>query len=171
VGQNPPWSINSDNDLERFLDEDYEYFKKAMICESQGYGIAAFAYYRRVVENSINKILETLKVVLEAQNAEPGKIQKIEEALKGTIMDERIRIAKDAVPGSLRPNNINPLGVIYDTLSAGIHRLTEEECLDNSVHIRGSISYLIKMLVKQSEEQKIFLEDMKNLHDFNSSST
>ena len=69
IGQNPAWSINLDKDLEKFLEGDAEFFKKALICEFQGYGIAAFSYYRRVLENSIGKILQSLHVVLELNNA------------------------------------------------------------------------------------------------------
>jgi hypothetical protein len=170
IGQNPAWSINLDNDLEKFLEGDAEFFKKALICESQGYGIAAFSYYRRVLENSIGKILQSLRSVLELNNASSEEIEKIDKALNGVVMDERIKIAKDAVPNHLRPNRMNPLAIIYDTLSAGIHRLPEEQCLENSQHIRIALSYLIKALTQQNEEQKAFLDSMKSLNDFNSES-
>ncbi|MBC1224860.1 hypothetical protein GNF10_34585 [Nostoc sp. UCD121] len=168
VGQSPAWSINLDGDIDKFLGDDSEYFKKALICESQGYGIAAFSYYRRVLENSIGKILESLRFALEMQGASSENIERIDKALKGIIMDERIKIAKDVIPNSLRPNGMNPLAIIYDTLSAGIHRLPEEECLKNSEYIRVSLSYLIKTLTQQNEEQKAFLDAAKSLNDFNS---
>lgn len=170
VGQNPAWSINLDKDLEKFLEGDAEFFKKALICESQGYGIAAFSYYRRVLENSIGKILQSLRVVLELNNASSEAIEKIDKALNGIVMDERIKIAKDAVPNYLRSNKMNPLAIIYDTLSAGIHRLSEEQCLENSQHIRVALSYFIKALTQQNKEQKAFLDSMKSLNDFNSGS-
>ena len=170
VGQSPAWSINLDKDLESFLEDDAEFFKKALICESQGYGIAAFSYYRRVLENSIGKILQSLRSVLELNNACSEEIEKINKALNGIVMDERIKIAKDAVPNHLRPNGMNPLAIIYDTLSAGIHRLPEEQCLENSQQIRIALSYLIRALTQQNEEQKAFLDSMKSLNDFNSGS-
>jgi hypothetical protein len=171
VGQKPAWSINLDRDLEKFLEDDADFLKKALICESQGYGIAAFSYYRRILENSIGKILQGLRSMLELNNAPLEEIKKIDNALKGIVMDERIKIAKDAVPSHLRPNQMNPLAIIYDTLSAGIHRLSEEQCLENSQHIRVALSYLIKSLTQQNEEQKSFLNSMKSLNDFNSEST
>jgi len=170
VGQSPPWSINLDKDIDRFLEDDADFFKKALICESQGYGIAAFSYYRRVLENSIGKILENLRSLLEMQGSSSENIEQIDKALKGTVMDERIKIAKDAIPNSLTPNGMNPLAIIYDTLSAGIHRLSEEECLKNSKYIRVALSHLIKILTQQNEEQRAFLEAIKSLNDFNSKS-
>jgi hypothetical protein len=171
VGQNPAWSINLDKDLEKFLEDDVEYFKKALICESQSYGVAAFSYYRRVLENSISRILQSLRSVLELNGASSEEVERIDNALNGTAMVERIKIAKDAVPNYLQPNKMNPLAIIYDTLSAGIHRLSEEQCLENSQHIRIALSYLIKALVQQNEEQKSFLDSVKNLSDFNSESS
>jgi hypothetical protein len=171
VGQSPAWSINLDKDIDRFLEDDSEFFKKALICESQGYGIAAFSYYRRVVENSIGKILANLRSILEMEGSSSENIEQIDRALKGIVMDERIKIAKDAIPNNLRPNGMNPLAIIYDTLSAGIHRLPEEECLKNSEYIRVALSYLIRTLSRQNEEQRAFLEATKSLNDFNSKSS
>jgi hypothetical protein len=171
VGQSPAWSINLDKDIERFLEDDSDFFKKALICESQGYGIAAFSYYRRVVENSIGKILENLRSILEMEGSSSEDIEQIDRALKGIVMDERIKIAKDAIPNRLRPNGMNPLAIIYDTLSAGIHRHPEEECLKNSEYIRVALSHLIKILTLQNEEQRAFLEAIKRLNDFNSKSS
>ncbi|MEH2366217.1 hypothetical protein [Nostoc sp.] len=171
VGQNPSWSINLDKDIDRFLEDDSEYFKKALICESQGYGIAAFSYYRRVLENSIGKILYNLRSLLETQGSSSENIEQIDKALKGIVMDERIKIAKDALPNNLKPNSMNPFAIIYDTLSAGIHRLSEEECLKNSEYIRIALSYLIKTLTQQNEEQKAFIDATKSLNKFNSKST
>jgi hypothetical protein len=170
VGQSPAWSINLDKYVESFLEADSDFFKKALICESQGYGIAAFSYYRRILENSIGKILQSLRSVLELNNASSEEIEKIDKASDGIVMDERIKIARDAVPIYLRPNGMNPLSIIYDTLSAGIHRLSEEQCLENAKNIRIALTYLIKALAQQSEEQKDFLCAMKSLNEFNSKS-
>lgn len=49
VGQEPSWDITLDRNLEKMLGERADYYKKGIICESQSYGIAAFAYYRRIV--------------------------------------------------------------------------------------------------------------------------
>jgi hypothetical protein len=172
IGQNPPWPINLDKDIERFLkDDDSEYFRRALVCESQNYGIGAYCYYRRVVENSIGKILKNIRSLLERQDSSSEKIEIIDRALKGTVMDERIKIAKDALPNNLMPNSINPLAIIYDTLSRGIHKLPEEECLKNSQNLRVALSHLIKTLSQQNEEQTAFLQAIKNLNDFNSKSS
>jgi hypothetical protein len=172
VGQSPPWPTNLDKNIARFLgDDDAEFFNKALKCESQGYGIAAYSYYRRVLENSIVKILETLRSILEMQGSSSEKIKQIDRALKETLMDKKIDIAKKAIPKSLTPNGMNPLATIYDTLSAGIHRLSEDECRKKSKEIRVALSYLIKILTLENEEQRAYIEATKSLNDFNSKSS
>jgi len=170
VGQSPPWPTNLDKNIARFLGDDADFFKKALKCESQEYGIAAFSYYRRILENSIVKILETLRSILERQGSSSENIKQIDRALKETLMDKKIKIAKNAIPKSFTPNGMNPLTIIYDTLSAGLHRLSEDECLKKSEQIRVALSYLIKILTLENEEQRAFIEAIKSLNDFNSKS-
>jgi hypothetical protein len=163
VGQAPAWSIALDKTLSAFLGEDAETFKKGMACESQGYGIGAYAYYRRVVENVIGTLLASLHRSLQAAGASQDDLEKLEEAMNGTVMIDRIQIAKDCVPSYLRPSNMNPLSVIYDKLSAGIHRLSDSSCLEAANCIRIALGYLAKTLAEQNEEQKEYVEALKSL--------
>ena len=64
VGQYPAWDVSTDPNIERMLGEHADYFKKGLICESQGYGIGAFAYYRRIVEEIIGQLLEDIAGLL-----------------------------------------------------------------------------------------------------------
>jgi len=168
VGQNPSWlSTNNNKDIDKFLKDDAVFFKKALACQSQGYGTGAFSYYRKVLENSIEKILNNIRSFIEKEDSSSDKINQIDEALKATIMDEKIKIAKDAIPESLKQNGINPLGTIYKTLSIGIHKLSEEECLENCEDIQIALSYLIQKLPQQNEEQKTYIGTLKRLNEFN----
>ena len=168
VGQNPSWlSTNNNKDIDKFLKDDAVFFKKALACQSQGYGTGAFSYYRKVLENSIEKILTNIRSFIEKEGSSSDKINQIDEALKATTMDEKIKNAKDAIPESLKQNGINPLGTIYKTLSIGIHKLSEEECLENCENIQIALSYLIQKLPQQNEEQKIYMNTLKRLNEFN----
>lgn len=163
VGQAPAWSIALDKRLSMILGEDAETFKKGMVCESQGYGIGAYAYYRRVVENVIGSILESLHRSLEATGASQDDLAKLEEAISGTVMIDRIQIAKNCVPSYLMPGNINPLSILYDRLSVGIHRLSDNSCLEAANSIRIAFGYLAKTLAEQNEEQKEYVDALKAL--------
>ncbi len=154
-----------------FLGDDADFFTNALICESQNYGIGAFSYYRRIVENSIEKILYNIRSFVEREGSSATMIAEIDKALNETIMDKRIKIAKNGIPESLRQNGINPLTTIYDTLSAGIHRFTEEECLKNCEAIRVALCHLIQKLPQQDEAQKAYINALKHLNNTNSKSS
>jgi len=57
-GQFPEWEIKMDKNLEKTLGKHSATFRKGLVCESQGYGIGAFAYYRRITEEIIDELLE-----------------------------------------------------------------------------------------------------------------
>ena len=57
IGQWPAWSIKVDKRLAEMMGEHANTYKKGLVCESQSYGIGAFAYYRRIVEEIIDQLL------------------------------------------------------------------------------------------------------------------
>jgi hypothetical protein len=54
IGQYPAWNISIPKDLEKELGDDSILLKRAKTCTSQGYGLGACAYLRRLIENQIN---------------------------------------------------------------------------------------------------------------------
>ena len=64
VGQEPPWDISPDQALEKALGDRADYYRKGLVCESQGYGIGAFSYYRRIVEEVIDDLLTEISALL-----------------------------------------------------------------------------------------------------------
>lgn len=163
VGQSPAWSIEMDRNLEVILGESAEYYKNGLICESQGYGIAAHAYYRRIVEDVIDELLDSISNHISA-TAELNKYNEAMELVKKTrIAQEKIELVKDLLPNSLKPDGINPLQVIYDELSEGIHYNSDVECLDSADAIRVSIGYLANQVMNQKKEHQNFSEGMKKI--------
>ena len=60
-GELPKKQLERNPVLQQFLKDDLDNYEKAIICLSHGYGVAAFAYFRRVVENNINKLLPSFR--------------------------------------------------------------------------------------------------------------
>ena len=155
IGQYPPWEIDIDNEIEKFLKENKEYYKKALICESQGYGIAAYAYYRRVLENMtndiINEIIEVEKLTRQGKN-----IDILNKAFTRNNTEEKLRIVKEILPDYLCPGGINPFREMYKILSEGIHKKTEEECNEYARSIRTCFVFVIKTLNNTKKEVEAF---------------
>jgi len=154
IGQYPPWSIEPPKELKAVLGEYEDLYKRGTICESQGYGIGAFAYYRRIVEDTIDQLLADIANLIEPQERE--KYRASLAAIEATIVAEKkIEVVKDMLPSILRPGGINPLQTLHDALSVGIHALDEDDCLALAEGIRQSLAMLCKhiALAKQDMEE------------------
>lgn len=162
VGQFPAFDIQPDKEIQKYLtDEDLDAFKKGLINLSISYGIGAFAYFRRVVENELRRIVKDISE-LDFDGAEEVK-QALATYEINHQMSNLISAAIKHLPASLKINGENPLQLLYQQLSVGIHTLTEEQCLEKA----ESIKVLFTFMIKKVNEEKYVINDvsqaMKNL--------
>ena len=162
VGQDPPWSIEMDKNLERLLGKHAEYYKNGLICESQSYGIGAYAYFRRITEGVIDGLLDSLSDLIEPSGKE--KYQKaLEETKKTKVANEKIELVQDLLPSSLKTDGINPLKTLYTALSKGLHGKTDEECMKEAEKIKTALVYLVGQVLRTKKEKEAFVDSMKKL--------
>jgi len=158
IGEIPRKRLDRDTALQKFFSDDQECYERALVCLSHGYGIAAYAYMRRIAENHIDSLLSLVTKEVEASNPDPELIEKIETLHGNSPMSEKIRIANIAIPSSLNPDGLNPLGKIYKALSEGIHSRSESECLESATNLMESIRYLISELTERSKNRNQYLK-------------
>lgn len=127
VGQVPPYDISIAPDLQNALEQDAILYKRAQICMSQSFGIAACSYLRRLLENQITPLLQ---LVYEARKEEEEEVEDLSQVLSEKVAEKKIRLANQVLPSSLAVDGDNPLELIYDRLSAGLHRQSEQECME-----------------------------------------
>jgi len=164
VGQLPAWDISVDQNLAKMLGDHLALYKHGLICESQGYGIGAHAYYRRIVETVIDQLLAELEQLVGEDDKEKYK-EALEQTKKTKVAQEKIALVKDLLPASLRPGGTNPLGVLHHELSLGIHDETDDECLETAETIRTSLIFLVKNVMQAQAEARQFTDSMKKLLD------
>jgi len=167
-GQYPEWEIKMDKNLEKTLGKHSQTFRKGLVCESQGYGIGAFAYYRRITEEIIDELLDSIIDLIEPENVDKYKTA-LEATKKTRVTQEKIELVKDLLPGILKPNGMNPLGVLHSELSEGLHAETDANCLENATHIKEILIFLINQIIQSKEAAKIFTSSMKTLLEKKSS--
>jgi hypothetical protein len=164
VGQYPQWEIKMDKGLENTLGRHSGNFRKGLVCESQGYGIGANSYYRRIIEEIIDELLDSITELIDIDQRE-----KYEEALKKTkntrVTQEKINLVKDLLPSILKPNGMNPLGVLHSELSEGLHSLSDEECLESANHIKTILTFLLNQIVQTKQSAQQFTASMQSLLD------
>jgi hypothetical protein len=153
IAQWPLWLPKIDADLQKSLGKTLGNYKKGLYCEQEGFGIGAFAYYRRIIEDMIDSLLDDLEDALGKEDKAKYK-DDILKAKQERVTEKKIEIVKEMLPSHLRPGGINPLGVIHSILSAGLHGKPEKECLEIAGDIRLSLEYLLNGLINEKWKKK-----------------
>ena len=108
-----------------------KFINKALIMESNGFGIPALVYMRRAFERLI--------AISEDKN-------KLENT--GTTMAERIK------NNPLLPEQIKENTRLYNIISEGIHNETEEECMELFKVIKVGFTILLRRTYEHVQEEK-----------------
>jgi hypothetical protein len=158
VGQWPPLAIEPSPELAKALGpEDAELYKKGLIEFNFGHGIGAVAYFRRVLENKINALLDLIAEAARNENVAAEKVAEIEAVKKSHRVEDRIDIASEILPAHLKPGGHNPLDKLYAPLSAGLHGESDDDCLTIFEEARFVFEYLFKNLTESNEEARKYV--------------
>jgi hypothetical protein len=72
--------------------------------------------------------------------------------------------AAELLPAHLRPEGLpNPLDVLHDLFSDGLHARSEEECVDVFDRCRITLDYLFANLRPQLKEERAFKDSLQKL--------
>jgi len=162
IGAFPPKEIKPEKDiLSYLLPEHQEYYKKALMNLSQGYGIGAFAYFRRITEDIIKKVIKDV-INLELEGNE--KVKKAwEDYQKNHVMSSLLDSINPYLPNAILDIGDNPLRLLYETASLGIHELNEDECLDKAQLIDVLLQFVISKMNEEKSTVKKVREAIKKL--------
>jgi hypothetical protein len=116
-------------------------------------GIGASVYYRRVVENQKNRILEEVVRVSERIGADPKLTELLRSAIVEIQFKKAMEMAKGGIPETLLINGQNPLMLLHAALSEGVHELSDEECLDLATSIRVVLTELSERLAAALKDE------------------
>lgn len=154
VGQLPAYDITVSADLRNALREDTKLYKHALICMSQSFGVGACAYLRRTLENQIAPLFQIVYEVREEEGADEKELLTIRDVINSKTAEEKIRLANQVLPASLVVQGDNPLELIYDRLSAGLHRQDEAECMGIADEASKVLEYVIVSLNDKRQQQQ-----------------
>jgi hypothetical protein len=146
VGQHPEPSIAIPKRLETGLKDSVQHYKKGLICFNQGYGIGAVAYFRRVVEERTNELIDVVAELAKANGSSGEEVKKILAAKAERTYDRKLEVASQMIPASLRPGGVNPLGRLHDLLSDALHVKDEEGALATAEDMQFIIEHVFSTL-------------------------
>ena len=146
LGEWPPFSFRTPSKVNSLVGPDRNLFFKGRKAESEGLGVGAFAYYRRIVEDQKNRLLDDIIRVAQRTNAPPDAIAKLEAAKKEIQFHKAVDQVKDVIPPSLLIGGRNPLTLLHNALSRDLHGASDEECLQVAHDVRVVLCELAERL-------------------------
>jgi hypothetical protein len=153
-GELPPFGPSTPSKLISVLRPEQDLFVKGRRAEAQGLGIAAYAYYRRVVEVKWRALVgEMEKIAINSGSPQPI-VEKFAQAKNEKRFSNAVDLLGDALPPSLLVNGHNPLTVLHRTLSDGIHNFSDEQCLELAGHVRVVLVALAERISQSLAEKK-----------------
>lgn len=166
LGELPPFGPPTPPRVFQLIGEDYrKLFLQGRRAENKGLGIGAYGYYRRIVEHQKGRIIDEIRRVAEKLGESAEMVKTLSEARTETQFSSAIEKIKDAIPRSLLIDGHNPLTLLHNALSEGLHELTDEECLRLATSIRVVLIELadrISAALKEEAELKSAVSALLN---------
>lgn len=165
-GEFPPFGSHLSKRLQDLLSKgDLELYRKGLRSEREGHGIGAAAYFRRVVENQWRNLIAKLRDAAAKLGTDPKELAIFDEATRQQQFSTALGMLKDAIPPKLLIlDGQNPLALLYGPLSAQLHDLTDDECLQQAADIRVILNELfdnINRALKDDAELKGAVERLR----------
>lgn len=145
------------------LGSERDYYLKGRRAENQSLGIAAFAYYRRVVENKKAAIFDEIIRVSQRLGADPELLKELGRAKGEPQFTKAVEAVKHAIPQALMINGHNPLTLLHSALSEGLHAQSDQECLEVAASIRIVLTEFVERASAAMKEEKELTEAVARL--------
>jgi hypothetical protein len=162
-GEVPQFGPPNPARLISLLRENKELYLKGRRAENQSMGIAAYAYYRRIIEAQKSQIFDAIIGVCKAYSAKPEIIADLEAAKAERQFVKAIEAVKHGLPEVLFVDGQNPLALLHDALSEGLHVQSDEECLELATDIRMVLGAFAERMGEALREQRDLTESVTRL--------
>jgi hypothetical protein len=164
IGQFPPQTIDIARDLEERLGDSARFYKNALTCRNVNFGIGALAYIRRVVEDKTNELIDVVAEQAESYGTDKEVVDAIRAAKDDRMpFDQRLHLASEAIPSTLRIDGANPLAALYSLMSAGLHAQSDEDCIGIFGEIQDVFEYVFARLRAEVEDRNRMMSKVKRL--------
>lgn len=164
VGQWPKLGITLPADFDKALGQKKPLYFKGMTSRHQGYGIGALTYFRRLIEDTTDEMLNLLERAMIETGAGSEAIEALQEAKGGIRFEDKVKIAAATMPAHLRPGGVNPFGDLYELLSIGLHDLNDDECCDIVDAMDQALKFIYTQLKTHAEDAKAYEAAVKSIN-------
>ena len=152
-GEWPPFGSQVSLGIITMLGKNKDMFLLGRRAEIQGLGIGALAYYRRVVENQKDHIIDEIIQLMRRTNTPANQIEKLQSAQKEKQFKKAVELISDTIPKALLINDYNPLALLEQAMTKGAYIQDDGDALQLATAIRKILTELAERLVKALEDQ------------------
>lgn len=157
VGISPKINLKIDSSVSKYFDrETNNLYFKAIKSKHENLGIASFAYFRRIIETELLNIVKDISELVSSDN------EKITELITEYEKTEKVYVIYENIfpflPKSLQILGDNPIKLLYNQTSNGIHAMTDNDCLERA----EKIDLLLKFVIQKIYEEKSELLNIRN---------
>jgi hypothetical protein len=167
VGQYPELSIVLPKQLEKNLGpEAAKLYRRALLTRNAGYGLAAVAYMRRVVEDKTRELIEVAAQYAEIHGADKEAVERLKKAANPEerhTYEERLGMAATVFPENLKVGSYNPLDILFGAVSEALHGLSEDRCIEVCDKIKFVFEYVFGTLQAEIASRRTFEEKLKKI--------
>lgn len=144
-----------------FQKETQTWYFKGINALNENYGIGSFAYFRRIIEKELINIIEDINSLPDSHKSEIDVLlKKHKENPKISTIYSNIF---EHLPSSLKALGDNPIKLLYNQTSEGLHSLTEEQCLNKAKNVLKLLDFVIKKINEEKSEIRELRETIKHL--------
>jgi hypothetical protein len=163
AGQYPELEERVSLPLQKELGKDLKLYKNAIRLRNFNLGIGAVAYLRRIIENHMNDLLDTIFEAAQLANMSSETLKSLEQVKAGRGFQDKIEFAESLLPPRLRPEGVaRPFAVLYELTSIGLHARSEEDCIAVFDGCRRIFEYVFSQVHLENEAARQFKTDLAN---------
>jgi hypothetical protein len=90
-------------------------------------------------------------------------LENIQKARLSQSAAERLGLAVQKVPATLRPGNTNPLAVLYGALSGAVHQEPEEKALITALRLMKTLVFLFEELKERMATAEEYASELQSI--------
>jgi hypothetical protein len=166
VGQHPAlWREADPLVVSSWDKDDVILYRKALTFRNANEGIAALPYLRRIIENHIRDVLDLIEDANARTPISGFSEATLQQARTSHSFSDKLDFAKSYLPSGLVPQGQqNPIGVLYELLSDGLHQRSEDQCVDIFDRCKAAFEYVIRKLTEAKRDDAEYAKALRTLN-------
>jgi hypothetical protein len=118
---------------------------------------------RRVVENRINDILDVLADAAKEHDFAADELKTIAAIKASHRFDDKIDYAAKLLPPHLKKEGKqNPIDMLHDLASEGLHGKSEDECIEIFDKVKGTFEYVFGSLRAHIDDARAYVAGLSD---------